>query len=62
MRNFIKLMQDESGVAAAEYALILAIIGSGLAVAALFLGKSIGNSLNARGTQIADCTTDATKC
>lgn len=62
MRSFIKLMQDESGVAAAEYALILAIIGSGLAVAALFLGKSIGNSLNARGTQIADCTTDATKC
>lgn len=62
MKTMMKLLKDESGVAAAEYALILAIIGSGLAVAALFLGKSIGNSLNARGTQIALCTTDATKC
>lgn len=62
MRNFINLIRDESGAAAAEYALILAIIGSGLAVAALFLGKSIGNSLNTRATQITDCTTDATKC
>jgi pilus assembly protein Flp/PilA len=62
MLNFIKLIRDESGAAAAEYALILAIIGSGLAVAALFLGKSIGNSLNARGTQIETCTTNASAC
>ena len=62
MNTMISLLKDQSGAAAAEYALILAIIGSGLAVAALFLGKSIGNSLNTRGNQIAACTTDATKC
>lgn len=62
MKNFINLLKDESGAAAAEYALILAIIGSGLAVAALFLGNSIGNSLKTRGNQIATCTTDATQC
>lgn len=62
MKTMMKLLKDESGVAAAEYALILAIIGSGLAVAALFLGKSIGNSLNARGNQITACTANASAC
>lgn len=62
MNTMISLLKDQSGAAAAEYALILAIIGSGLAVAALFLGKSIGNSLNARGAQIATCTTNAAAC
>lgn len=62
MKTFISLLKDESGAAAAEYALILAIIGSGLAVAALFLGNSIGNSLKTRGNQIANCTVSATNC
>lgn len=44
--------RDESGAAAAEYALILAIVGSGLAVAALYLGNSIGNALKKAGNQI----------
>ena len=35
-------LRDESGASAAEYALILAIIGSGIAVAALSLGTEIG--------------------
>lgn len=34
-------LRDESGASAAEYALILAIIGSGIAVAALALGGEI---------------------
>jgi pilus assembly protein Flp/PilA len=62
MKTLISLLKDQSGAAAAEYALILAIIGSGLAVAALFLGKSIGNSLNTRGNQIANCTANAATC
>jgi pilus assembly protein Flp/PilA len=62
MKTLISLLKDQSGAAAAEYALILAIIGSGLAVAALFLGKSIGNSLNTRGAQIANCTANAATC
>ena len=32
---------DEAGAAAAEYALILAVVGGGIAVAALALGTSI---------------------
>ena len=59
MKTFINLLKDESGAAAAEYALILAIIGSGLAVAAIYLGASIGNALKTRGNQIEACTADA---
>ena len=46
MSNFIKMIKDESGASAAEYALILAIVGTGIAIAALLLGGAIGNSMN----------------
>lgn len=62
MTNFIRLIKDESGASAAEYALILAIVGSGLAVAALFLGNSIGNAMNSRAAQITNCTANAASC
>jgi len=46
MRNFISsFVRDESGAAAAEYALILAIVGAGIATAAGLLGTSISNAL-----------------
>ncbi|HEV2596080.1 MAG TPA: Flp family type IVb pilin [Sphingomicrobium sp.] len=45
MRNFISMLRDESGASAAEYALILAIVGGAIALAAITLGKTIGNSL-----------------
>jgi pilus assembly protein Flp/PilA len=38
-------MRDESGASAAEYALILAIIGGAIALAAVTLGGSISNSM-----------------
>ena len=42
MRNFFKgLWQDESGAAAAEYALILAIVAVGIATTAIALGDQI---------------------
>ena len=44
--TFIKLLKDDSGASAAEYALILAIVGTGIALAALFLGSTIKNSVN----------------
>ena len=47
MTTFIKMIRDESGASAAEYALILAIVGTGIAIAALLLGGAIGNSMNA---------------
>ena len=46
MSNFIKMIKDESGASAAEYALILAIVGTGIALAAIFLGNTIKNSMN----------------
>ena len=46
MNLFIKLLKDQSGASAAEYALILAIVGAALAVAAFALGQTIANAIN----------------
>lgn len=54
MRNFIKTyFSDESGAAAAEYALILTIIGTAMLAAVTTLGNDIGSALNAAGAVIA---------
>ncbi len=46
MRNFItNFIADESGASAAEYALILAVIGSAIGVAALALGGEIRDAI-----------------
>jgi pilus assembly protein Flp/PilA len=45
-------IRDDSGASAAEYALILAIVGSAIAVAAIALGGSISNALNRTATKI----------
>ena len=55
MTTFMKLLRDEAGASAAEYALILAIVGSALAVAAIALGGTIANSMNYAGNRINDC-------
>ena len=46
MSIFKQLILDETGASAAEYALILAIVGAGIAVAAFTLGGSISNAMN----------------
>ncbi len=47
MRNFLKsFLRDESGAAAAEYALILAIVGAGIALAVTNLGTAISTAIN----------------
>lgn len=46
MTNFINMIRDESGASAAEYALILAIVGVGIAVAAAGLGTAIKGAMN----------------
>ena len=46
MSNIITYLKDENGASAAEYALLLAIIGAGIAVAAFALGRNISNSIN----------------
>ena len=53
MRNILKsFIRDESGAAAAEYALILAIVGAGIAVAAGNLGSAISSAINTAQGQI----------
>jgi pilus assembly protein Flp/PilA len=46
MKSMLSLIKDESGASAAEYALILAIVGAGIAVAVFTLGGAIGNAMN----------------
>ena len=50
--TFVKtFLRDESGASAAEYALILAIVGAGIALAAFNLGEAIDGSIQGA----ADC-------
>ncbi len=47
MINFVKsFAMNDSGASAAEYALILAIIGTGIALAAFNLGDAIKGSMS----------------
>lgn len=52
-----KLLEDQSGSSAAEYALILAIIGSVIAIAAISLGDAVGVSMNDSSSCISDSST-----
>lgn len=53
MLNIFKsYLRDETGAAAAEYALILAIVGGGIAIAAKGLGTSISDALGRVVTEI----------
>jgi len=49
-------LRDDSGASAAEYALILAIVGTGIALAAVGLGEAISGAM----TSSADCITNKT--
>ena len=45
--TFVKtFLRDESGASAAEYALILAVVGAAIALGAIALGGAIGGALN----------------
>jgi len=45
MSKFVAFLKDESGASAAEYVLILAIVGTGIAGAAIGLGSAITGAL-----------------
>jgi pilus assembly protein Flp/PilA len=49
MNTLIKMLKDESGASAAEYALILAIVGTAIALAAIYLGNTISTAVNSAG-------------
>ena len=59
MKTFIKMLKDESGASAAEYALILAIVGAGIAVASYHLGTSISSAMSDAGTCIKSASANA---
>ena len=46
MKTFINMLRDESGASAAEYALILAIIGGAIAIAAIALGNAVAGAMD----------------
>ncbi len=57
MKNLMKsLWTDTSGASAAEYALILAIVGTGIAAAAFALGGAISGAMTRAKTCIESTT------
>lgn len=54
LKTITKLIKDESGASAAEYALILAIVGSSIAAAALYLGNQIADAMNGAGNMVCN--------
>lgn len=56
MKTTVKFLSnfwnDESGASAAEYALILVVIGLGIVTAGFFLQGAIGGALNTAGNCI----------
>lgn len=56
MKTFINMLKDQSGASAAEYALILAVIGSVIAIAALGLANAIGGAMDTASTCVSNPT------
>ena len=56
MKNFLKtFVRDESGASAAEYALIIAIVGVGVGAAALVLGNNVTNAIGGAADDVNQC-------
>ncbi|MDP3869322.1 Flp family type IVb pilin [Phenylobacterium sp.] len=53
MSKFVSFFKDESGASAAEYALILAIVGVGIITAAGLLGDVIATAMNDASSAIS---------
>jgi pilus assembly protein Flp/PilA len=52
MASLSAYVNEEIGASAAEYALILAIVGGALTVACLFLSSAIANAVDSAGSCI----------
>lgn len=53
------MLSEDSGASAAEYALILSIVGTGIILAAIFLGEAVTASLSDASSCIR---TDGSNC
>jgi pilus assembly protein Flp/PilA len=57
---FVRMAKDESGVSATEYALLLGVVGSAVALGGLLLGNSISGAMNAAANTIEECSGSTT--
>lgn len=56
MKTFLKtFLRDESGASAAEYALIIAVVGVGIGAAALVLGANVKQAVDNAAGDVYDC-------
>lgn len=56
MKTFLKtFLKDESGASAAEYALIIAVVGVAIGAAALTLGDNVGAAITNASNNVRDC-------
>ena len=58
MSKILAYLTEQDGASAAEYALILAIVGAAIAGAAIFLGQTIASAVNSA----ASCISSGTSC
>jgi len=58
MTKVLAYLNEQDGASAAEYALILAIVGAAIAGAAIFLGQQIATAINSA----ASCISKGTGC
>ena len=60
MKTFLKtFLKDESGASAAEYALILAVVGVAIGGAALLLADEISQAMIDGADRVEDCASAA---
>ena len=50
LMSFVSLLRDDRGVSAAEYAILLGLVGTAIALAAMGLGGSISGAMNDSST------------
>jgi pilus assembly protein Flp/PilA len=56
MKTFLKsFLRDESGASAAEYALIIAVVGVGIGAAALVLGANVEQAVGNAANDVYNC-------
>jgi pilus assembly protein Flp/PilA len=53
LKSIKKFVADESGISAVEYALLLALIGAGIAAAAFTLGGQVTTNIEGATTSLA---------
>jgi pilus assembly protein Flp/PilA len=53
MSKVLAYLTEQDGASAAEYALILAIVGAAIAAAAIFLGNTIASAVNSAASCIS---------